>query len=200
MAVCETLFVCGSLCQGMVHWEKISNFVVDVKEAEACGSIFRLPVGYPVLSDEGNQKIPGQLLRIEGPELLLRILDEFHGHSPSHPEKSLFFKKTIQVTLDGNQLEARAYCINPAKLPRDAKLLDSGDWLSDLKQQPPLPECLTERQMTYIRRLGASTGRDIVPIDLQLYRELMKLELIVDKGRRLALTKLGKEVYHYLPV
>ena len=40
---------------------------------------------------------------------------------------------------------------------------------------------------------------DIIPIDdLTLYRELMKLELIVDKGRRLALSSLGKEVYNHL--
>jgi hypothetical protein len=34
---------------------------------------------------------------------------------------------------------------------------------------------------------------------MELYRELMKLELVVDKGRRLALSKLGQEVARYLP-
>lgn len=53
---------------------------------------------------------------------------------------------------------------------------------------------LTPRQSTYVKRLSQITGREIVPIDLDLYRELLKLELIIDKGRRLALTKLGKEV------
>jgi hypothetical protein len=57
---------------------------------------------------------------------------------------------------------------------------------------------LTEKQATYIQRLGRSSGREIVPIDLTLYRELMNLELIVDKGRRLALSKLGQEVFRHL--
>ena len=58
---------------------------------------------------------------------------------------------------------------------------------------------LTQRQIAYIKKLGGTTGRDIVPIDLDLYRQLMKMELIVDKGRRLALSKRGKELYEYLP-
>ncbi len=57
---------------------------------------------------------------------------------------------------------------------------------------------LSEKQMDYILRLGKVSGREIVPIDLQLYRELMNLEIIVDKGRRLALSKLGHEIYRFL--
>ncbi len=53
---------------------------------------------------------------------------------------------------------------------------------------------LSPRQATYVKRLSQITGREIVPIDLDLYRELLKLEIIIDKGRRLALTKLGKMV------
>ncbi len=57
---------------------------------------------------------------------------------------------------------------------------------------------LTEKQRLYIQKLGTTTGRKIVPIDLTLYRELMKLNLIEDKGRRVALTKLGTEVFRQL--
>ncbi len=58
---------------------------------------------------------------------------------------------------------------------------------------------LTSRQAGYVKRLSQILGREIVPIDLDLYRELLKLGLIIDKGRRLALTKLGKEVAAALP-
>lgn len=61
-----------------------------------------------------------------------------------------------------------------------------------------LTESFWERQKSYVQKLGLTLGREIVPIDLPLYRELMNLELIVDKGRRLALSKLGQEVYRYL--
>ena len=68
-----------------------------------------------------------------------------------------------------------------------------------LDENPPLPQTLSDRQRSYVLKLGAVKGRDIIPIqDLTLYRELMKLELIVDKGRRLALSSLGKEVYKHL--
>ncbi len=53
---------------------------------------------------------------------------------------------------------------------------------------------LSSRQASYVKKLGQISGRDILPIDLDLYRELMKLGLIIDKGRRLALTDLGKKV------
>ena len=59
-------------------------------------------------------------------------------------------------------------------------------------------EVLTDGQRQYILRLGATSGREIVPIDMKLYRELLNLEMIVDKGRRLALSKLGHEVFRYL--
>ncbi len=58
---------------------------------------------------------------------------------------------------------------------------------------------LSLRQANYVKKLGQISGRDILPIDLDLYRELMKLGLIIDKGRRLALTDLGKKVAAQLP-
>lgn len=69
---------------------------------------------------------------------------------------------------------------------------------SSLINSHPVAMTLTENQKRYILKLGASSGRDIVPIKLELYRELMNKGLVVDKGRRLALTALGKEVYRYL--
>jgi hypothetical protein len=98
----------------------------------------------------------------------------------------------------GAETSAWVYVLNPEKLPPTAVKIVGGDWQASLVSQPVLTEKLTERQRNYILRLGASTGREIVPIDLPLYRELMNLEMIVDKGRRLALSKLGHEVYRYL--
>ena len=64
--------------------------------------------------------------------------------------------------------------------------------------QPPLSNKLSDSQKRYILKLGASSGRDIVPINLDIYRDLLNKGLIVDKGRRLALTNLGFDVYKYL--
>jgi len=201
MATRESLFIYGSFCSGMVHFEKISQYIVSQRSAITTGSMYRLPVGYPVFLKEGSQEVWGQWVEIEAPDVLFMLLDEFHGYSPMAPEKSLFSKTEIEIqcleTFEKHKIHA--YCLVPAKLPRNATPIENGDWRQSLKESPALPQSLSERQINYIRKLGASSGRDIVPIDLQLYRELLKLDLIVDKGRRLALTKLGKDVYRFLP-
>ena len=131
--------------------------------------------------------------------MVYRLLDEFHGVSPFAPQKSLFFKESVNVASeDGQVRSATIYMMNPTLLPKAAHLIEHGDWLADLREKPALADTLTERQANYVRRLAASSGREIVPIDMQLYRELLKLELIVDKGRRLALSKLGHEVARFI--
>ena len=206
MSQVERFFVYGSLSKGMVHFDRIASFIKDIRPAWTLGHCYRLPVGYPVLlesdpyaSEVSGDRISGSLVEMEGSDLVFKIFDEFHGHSPLNPEKSLFNKKTVQVGCeDGETHDATVYLLNPAKLPAHSCRIAGGDWMKSLQDAAPLPQTLSEKQMNYVRRLGSSTGREIVPIDLALYRELMKLELIVDKGRRLALTKLGKEVYRFL--
>jgi gamma-glutamylcyclotransferase (GGCT)/AIG2-like uncharacterized protein YtfP len=206
----KSLFVYGSFTEGMVHFNKIGEYVVHCQAAWALGRAYRLPSGYPVYvsADQGSVpdaeggsgvRIRGQLVRLHAPELIYTLLDEFHGVSPLAPQKSLFFKQTLKVATEtGPIVEALVYAMNPAQLPKGAKCIVDGDWVADLQTNPVLGNSLTERQASYVRRLAASSGREIIPIDMQLYRELMKLELIVDKGRRLALSKLGHEVAKYL--
>ncbi|HEX4923544.1 MAG TPA: gamma-glutamylcyclotransferase, partial [Bdellovibrionales bacterium] len=144
--------------------------------------------------------IRGIFLTLRGSDVLGKILDEFHGYSAMQPEQSLFIKTPVEVQVDGvsNTMLTLTYSMNPAKLPRTAILINDGDWQRSMTERAPLTQNLTPNQKTYIQKLGRSTGRDIVPINLDLYRELMNKGLIVDKGRRLALTALGQEVYRYL--
>lgn len=192
------LFVCGSYSSGMVHYKRIEEFVADVSIAHTKGSVYRLEVGFPVFSNDGTEMITGEVITLKNSEVLLKLVDEFFGYSVSNKEKSLFHRIPIDVeTMDG-PLSVQTYVINPLKLPKTAKVIANGDWKKDLEVNPPLTITLTERQVTYIKKLGASSGRDIVPINLDLYRELLNKGLILDKGRRLALTKLGQEAYRYL--
>ena len=200
MTKTEKLFVYGSYCEGMVHFQRLQKFVSKIEPAQVRGSAYQLEVGYPIFMAEGEDIIEGEIITLEATETLFLLLDEFHGFSAQKPEKSLFFN--IQIVAHKNQNESElvtAYAINPAKLPKTSKKIPNGQWRENLNEQQLITRQLTDKQMTYIRKLGNSSGRDIVPINLEMYRELMKLELIVDKGRRLALTKLGKEVFRYLP-
>ncbi len=215
MAEAVSLFVYGSFTEGMIHNAKIAQYVTDKRPASIQGHAYRLEVGYPVYVAErsvaeppaepsgaatATQVVQGELLRIEAPAVVFQILDEFHGVAPLTPEKSLFHKiETTATVADGATVPAWTYSMNPAKLPKNAMLITDGDWREDLRQRPPLLQFLTEKHRCYIKKLGKTTGREVIPYDLNLCRELMKLDLVVDKGRRLALTRLGKEVLRYLP-
>jgi gamma-glutamylcyclotransferase (GGCT)/AIG2-like uncharacterized protein YtfP len=194
----EWLFVYGSMTEGRVHYGKIAEFVKESKSACLKGCAYRLESGFPIYSMEGIDLVPGALVRLETSAGFWRVLDELHACSPANPEKSLFHRVVTVAEADGEAVHCQVYAVNPKRLPRSALLISGGDWLSDIAEREPMVNSLTSNQRHYIQKLGRSTGRDIVPINLDLYRELMNKGLIVDKGRRLALTSLGQEVFRYL--
>lgn len=55
-----------------------------------------------------------------------------------------------------------------------------------------------KRHLDYIKKLSNAKGRELVPYKLDVYRALMSMELIKDKGRRPALTSLGQEISLFL--
>jgi gamma-glutamylcyclotransferase (GGCT)/AIG2-like uncharacterized protein YtfP len=193
-----SFFVYGSLSEGMVHFNKIKDFIESSEAATTLGTAYRLKVGFPVVLLTGSDTIGGFLVQLRVTDLLVNLLDEFFGFNKLDESKSLYFRREIAVEVQGQVQKAWAYVLNPSKLPKSAVRIEGGNWQDSLAKEPALTDTLTERQKHYIKKLGSSTGREIVPIDLPLYRELMNLEMIVDKGRRLALSKLGNEVYRHL--
>jgi gamma-glutamylcyclotransferase (GGCT)/AIG2-like uncharacterized protein YtfP len=191
-------FVYGSLSEGLVHFNKIQDFIISSTAAITRASVYRLKVGYPVLLEGEDDEVFGCLVKMRTTEFLVNLLDEFHGYHRMDETKSLFFRREIVVHTDQVMEKAWAYLLNPKKLPKTARLIQGGNWQKSLELEPPLTHQLTEQQIAYIQRLGRSSGREIVPIDLSLYRELMNLDMIVDKGRRIALSKTGYEVFRYL--
>ena len=189
-----SFFMIGSWTEGMFHFQKIKPHVVSIVPGQINARLYRLPVGFPVLiedSSELSHMIDGQILEIAADDTLIALLDSFHGVHPTDPAKSLFFRKQI------NGLNV--YMINPGKLPRSSVEISGSCWKKSITETPPLPMTLTDKQKEIVRQLGNIKGRDVVLVkDLTLYRDLMKMELIVDKGRRLALSPLGKDVFQYL--
>lgn len=192
-------FVCGAMSEGMVHWSKISEMIENKEPAQIRAKAWRLKVGYPVLTNEPDQVICGHMVALKSSDLLVHLLDEFHGYNQFHPERSLFLREEAQAMTSSGFVTCWVYFLNPKKRPAGTRLIEDGDWARSLAEEPALTGKLTDRQKEYLSRLGAATGREIVPIhDMTLYRELMNLDLIVDKGRRLALSKFGQEVVRYL--
>jgi gamma-glutamylcyclotransferase (GGCT)/AIG2-like uncharacterized protein YtfP len=195
----NALFVYGSLMKGMVHHNKVANFVKDLKPATCEGVLHRLPVGYPAMV-EGPGTVKGEVLTLDNFKELVKVLDEFEGYSAQNPEKSLHIRTEKLVMIEGAKKPATCfvYVLNKLKLPKDSVVIEAGDYRAAMAVQPPLSTQLSDSQKKYILKLGASSGRDIVPINLDIYRDLLNKGLIVDKGRRLALTSLGIDVYRYL--
>lgn len=202
-----SLFLYGAFSQGMVLAHHFDRYVIERKPAQVKGLVYRLPAGYPAFvapASDGSghaqveDLVPGEIARVQGPELVFRLLDELNGFFPLAPQKSLCVKQRIMAQTHDGVTECFVYAFNPAKLPKASERIVGGDWRSDLSNRPTLAQTLTEKQATYIKRLSQCSGREVIPIDMTLYRELLKLELIVDKGRRLALTPLGKDVARFL--
>lgn len=197
-------FVIGSWTEGMLHFQKLRPFIVSYEQATLSALAYRLPVGFPVLVAENSgtaaDQIVGQLVELQYNETLLALMDSLHGVHVADPIKGLHQRASVKISKQsGDSIDAQVYFFNPKKLTSKAVRIAGGVWQESLATNPPLTDQLTEKQKTYVLKLGSAKGRDIVPInDLSLYRELMKLELIVDKGRRLALSALGKEVFSYL--
>ena len=124
----DKLFVCGAFCRGMVNFRKIENFILEAQPARVKGSVLRLPVGYPAMVEEGDDFIEGELLTLKPSEVLLAMLDEFHGFSPMQTDKNLNFKQSVEVELEsGEKVMAHRYVINPAKMPKGSVLIQGGD-------------------------------------------------------------------------
>ncbi len=196
----QKFFVYGSYCSGFCQFKKISVYAKNYQPAQILGTAYLDQFGYPLVFSDGADQIQGELAELELDQTQLAFLDEMMGFNPLDLQQSLYLRTEVQVTTaESNGEKAWAYFANPGQWNvAGAQKIENGDWKKTLMNSPALPEVLSEKQKSYILKLGASASRDVVRIDLNLYRELMSLELIIDKGRRLALTKKGQEVYRYI--
>lgn len=193
------LFLYGASAEGMIQYSRFSHYVQDLQPAETRGTVYRLKVGYPVLVEGGQDLVRGQVAQLQLSDIALELMDQLNGFHKLNQQDSLFWRKEIMITTQDQGIQrVWAYVLNPARVPKDAMVVRDGDWLTHMKEQPALPETLTEKQRHYILKLGRASSREVIPIEMGMYRELLKLEIIVDKGRRLALSKLGHDVFKYI--
>lgn len=190
-----SFFSYGAFAEGQIHFSKFSNLIQSQKRAFVKGDVYRLRCGYPVLSPQaGGDLVEGTLYELDAPESFWAIFDELLGVDLVKPERSFLHRAEVDILVDNySSVKAFTFCLNPKKTTQVVRKIEGGAWLDDMKLKPPIVENLQSRHRDYIYKLSKSKGRDIVPIKLDLYRELLSLEMIVDKGRRLALTPLGKE-------
>jgi gamma-glutamylcyclotransferase (GGCT)/AIG2-like uncharacterized protein YtfP len=81
--------------------------------------------GAKVLGAEPGQRASGELYRLRDPKLALKTLDGYEDFYPLKPNKSLFIRKLVSVTLeDGRKKRAWAYLYNRGTA--NAKLIPTG--------------------------------------------------------------------------
>lgn len=193
----EKLFIYGSLCEGMIHHGILRDSIVSCEPAKIKGSVYRLDVGYPVYLTDGDDCVKGYVVSLRPSEILASILDEFHGVNLRQPNRSIYERETAQALVGQSQLEVEVYALRAKKLPKNAVLIEEGNWEIDFQSQEPLSSRFDEDEITYIDKIGKTTGREVIPYTA-MTRQLEKKGIVIDKGRRPALTPYGKEVFKYL--
>ena len=185
------------MCEGMIHHSVIRDSIISCEPAFIKGSIYRLNVGYPVFMTEGDTNVKGYVVSLKPSELLPSILDEFHGVNAKQPNRSIYDRVSTQAMVNSELVDVEVYSLRAKKLPKDAFKIECGDWEKDLKEQTPLQDRFDEEEIAYISKIGKTTGREVIPYT-PMTRQLEKKGLVIDKGRRPALTTYGKEVFKYL--
>ena len=121
------LFVYGTLMKGFREdWQRKvgADFVSPGTMRANLYDLGDYP-GARALGAEPGQRVSGELYRLRVPELALKILDKYEEFSPLAPNKSLFVRKLVSVTLeDGRKKRAWAYLYNRGIA--NAKLIPTG--------------------------------------------------------------------------
>ncbi len=192
-------FIYGVYDEGGACFGRFKNFIRQSQPAMVKGSLYQLQSGFSLVLNQGEGFVRGTLVELDIAENHWPLFDALNGCGFEKMIGKGFVVKD-KVRLNGDEmsgLHVDAYCLNPEKI-----LMTSGEIqpenLSKNKEAPALVATLTERQKNYIQKLSRTKGREVIPIDLAIARELISKELIIDKGRRLALTNLGSEVSCFL--
>lgn len=101
-------------------------------------ALFDLGIYPAAIPTEDNGKVWGEVYETSEPGAVLAVLDEIEGYRPNQPDRSLYMRVLVDVTLDAarrgasqaTQVKAWTYFYN-APLGR-AQRITSGDYLEHL--------------------------------------------------------------------
>jgi gamma-glutamylcyclotransferase (GGCT)/AIG2-like uncharacterized protein YtfP len=95
-------------------------------------ALFDLGIYPAAIPAEDHSRVWGEVYETTDPQAVLAVLDEIEGHRPNEPDRSLYNRLLVDVTLDDGRVEkAWAYFYN-APLGR-AQRIESGDYLEHLR-------------------------------------------------------------------
>ncbi len=126
----DYLFVYGTLRQEFASElhkiiTKNSDFVGMAKYQGEMYMVAEFPGIVP--SESADDQVIGELYRINHPEKLFAILDDYEEYDPNNEEESLYLRQKINVNFEGKNLKSSAYIYNKSLEGLDK--IDSGDFL-----------------------------------------------------------------------
>jgi gamma-glutamylcyclotransferase (GGCT)/AIG2-like uncharacterized protein YtfP len=133
------LFVYGTLWQGfdLPVNKKISENIEWLGPSEIRGRLYDIgdyPAALP--SDKnGKSVIKGEVLKINDPEKVLKVLDRYEGYNPKKLSNSEYYRNKEKVLLpNGKKIEAWVYWYNFPVAGK--KRIRHKDYLNYLKKKP----------------------------------------------------------------
>ena len=127
------VFFYGTLMAGFDRRRRagIDDKLTFLGRGSISAALFDLGI-YPAAVPAPDGCVWGEAYEMSDAESVLMALDEIEGHSPGHPDRSLYFRSETDVTLtDATTLRAWVYFYN-APLGR-APRIPSGDYLSHVR-------------------------------------------------------------------
>ena len=91
------LFMIGSWTEGMMHFSKLAPYVISYETAYIQATVYKLPIGFPVLTADRTQLIQGQLVELQFDPTLMALIDTLHGVHPTDPSKGLHIRTHEQI-------------------------------------------------------------------------------------------------------
>jgi len=121
------LFVYGSLKFGEINHDRIfGGFDIKVTPAWTYGKLYDL--GYFPALTEGNNKVYGELIEFDDPEILMKI-DMLEGYRGKESSFNFYERREMQVFSDKEEFTAWAYFLRKYKvIDADGELITSGIW------------------------------------------------------------------------
>jgi gamma-glutamylcyclotransferase (GGCT)/AIG2-like uncharacterized protein YtfP len=100
--------------------------------------------GARTVGAEPDRRVSGELYRLRNPELALKILDKYEEFSPDEPNRSLFVRQLLTVSLeDGRKKRAWTYLYHRGIAK--AKLIPSGCYRDSTESDVPDALARSER-------------------------------------------------------
>ncbi|MBC8336674.1 MAG: gamma-glutamylcyclotransferase [Anaerolineales bacterium] len=122
-----TLFTYGTLKRGFQNHHRIfGGYDIKITPAWTYGKLYDL--GYFPALTEGNNKVYGELIEFDNPEILNRVdyLEGFKGKNHPH---NYYERRMVDVFVGDDTVTAWAYFLNKSKIiESDGELITSGVW------------------------------------------------------------------------